>query len=165
MPYAPPGTDRRRRRRRISISGRGKEFLSTPQGPDRFCGQPSLLSNVYQGLSSGVKRPGREADHLCTSSTEVENGGVITPFSHTSSWCGAQLIKPRATLSFYCTVTFERIYEGDWGRYYTTIGSESYGYSQDRTRGAGWTAGTFGPVSWLFSPFGSTAQFRPWPPP
>jgi hypothetical protein len=33
--------------------------------PERLWGSPSLLSNGYQGLFPwGVKRPGREADHL-----------------------------------------------------------------------------------------------------
>jgi hypothetical protein len=30
----------------------------------------------------GVKRMGREADHSCSSSTEVKNGGAIPPLSH-----------------------------------------------------------------------------------
>jgi hypothetical protein len=34
---------------------------------------PSLLSNGYQGLFPGVKRPGREADHSPPSSVEVKN--------------------------------------------------------------------------------------------
>jgi hypothetical protein len=34
---------------------------------------PSLLSNGYQGLFSGVKRPGREAEQSRPSSAEVKN--------------------------------------------------------------------------------------------
>jgi hypothetical protein len=49
---------------RISIPGTGKRFLSSPQRPDRLWGP-------------GVKRSGREADHLLPSSAEVKNSGAI----------------------------------------------------------------------------------------
>jgi len=54
---------------------KGWEFFSPPPRPDRLWGPPSLLSNGYQELflSLGVKRPGREADHLFPSSAEVKN--------------------------------------------------------------------------------------------
>jgi hypothetical protein len=35
-----------------------------------------------QALSSGVKRPGREADHLPPSSLEVKKDGAISPFPY-----------------------------------------------------------------------------------
>jgi hypothetical protein len=40
-------------------------------------------------LSSGLKPPGREADHSPPSSVEVKNGEAIPPLSHTSSWSDA----------------------------------------------------------------------------
>jgi hypothetical protein len=48
-----------RSRSRGLISGRVKTF-SSPQRPDQLWGSPSLLYNRYRG----VKRQGREADHL-----------------------------------------------------------------------------------------------------
>jgi hypothetical protein len=35
---------------------------------------------------SGLKRPGREADHLLPSTAQVKNGGARTPLPHVSSW-------------------------------------------------------------------------------
>jgi hypothetical protein len=52
-------------------------FFSTPQHPGRLWGPPNLLSNGYRG----AKQPGREADHSPPSSTEVKNGGAISPLS------------------------------------------------------------------------------------
>jgi len=43
-------------------------------------------------LSSGVTRPGREADHSPPSSAEVKEGVELYPYSpNTSSWRSAQL--------------------------------------------------------------------------
>jgi hypothetical protein len=73
-----------RRRSRYSdgpglIPGR-ERFLSSPRRPNRLWGPPSLLSNGYRWrFPPGVKRPGREADHLPPSSAEVKNGGAIPP--------------------------------------------------------------------------------------
>jgi hypothetical protein len=39
--------------------------------------------------TSGIKRPGPEADHSSPSSAEVKNGGAIPPFSHMSAWRSA----------------------------------------------------------------------------
>jgi len=55
-----------------SIPGGEWEFFSSPQRPDRFWGQPSLLFNGYRDLSPGVKRPGRDADHSPPSSAGVK---------------------------------------------------------------------------------------------
>jgi hypothetical protein len=58
----------------------------------------SLLHSVQTGsgahpasypMCTGVKRLGREADHLNPSSAEVKNGGAIPPFPHMSSWHSA----------------------------------------------------------------------------
>jgi hypothetical protein len=50
----------------------------SPQHPDRLWGPPSLLSNGYGALSSGVKRQVREADHSTPSSAEVKKTWLYT---------------------------------------------------------------------------------------
>jgi hypothetical protein len=37
-------------------------------------------------MGTGVKRPGREADHSPPSRAEVKKGGAIPPLPHMSSW-------------------------------------------------------------------------------
>jgi hypothetical protein len=44
------------------------------------------IQRVLGTLSSGVKRPGREADQSPRFSAEVKNGGAIPPLPHMSSW-------------------------------------------------------------------------------
>jgi hypothetical protein len=39
-------------------------------------------------ISSKLKRQGREVDHSPPSNDEIKNGGAISSFPHTSSWCG-----------------------------------------------------------------------------
>jgi hypothetical protein len=47
--------------------------LYCPRRPNRLWGSTNLLSKWYRGLlSSGVKRPGREADHSPPASAEVK---------------------------------------------------------------------------------------------
>jgi hypothetical protein len=41
----------------------------------------------------------QEADHSPPSSGEVRNGAAIPPLPHTSSWRGAQLMKPIDTFT------------------------------------------------------------------
>jgi hypothetical protein len=41
---------------------------------------------VPRTLSSGVKRPGREADLSLPSRGEIKNGGAILVLPHVSSW-------------------------------------------------------------------------------
>jgi hypothetical protein len=54
-------------------------FFPTPRHPDRFWGPPSLLIQWVTGaLSSGVKLPGREADHSPPTSVEVKNTWIYT---------------------------------------------------------------------------------------
>jgi hypothetical protein len=50
----------------------GSRICSSPRRPDQLWGPPNLLSNGYGALSPGVKRPGREADHLPPASAEVK---------------------------------------------------------------------------------------------
>jgi hypothetical protein len=50
---------------------------------------PASYPIAIDVLSSGVKRPGREADHSPPLTTKGKNGGDITPLLHTSSWHSA----------------------------------------------------------------------------
>jgi hypothetical protein len=71
---------------RGSIPGRGMIFLfSIASIPGLRPTQPPTQL-VPGTLSPGVKRPGREADHLPPSSVDVKNGGAVPPLPHTSSW-------------------------------------------------------------------------------
>jgi hypothetical protein len=69
----------------------GLRIFSSPRRPDRLCGPPELISNVYRGaLSPGVKRPGREVDHSPPTSAEVKKMcGSIHPLPYTPSWRSA----------------------------------------------------------------------------
>jgi hypothetical protein len=52
----------------VEYSGAGPE---STQPPIRW---------IRGGTSRGVKRPGREGDHLPLTSAEVKNGGAVPPF-------------------------------------------------------------------------------------
>jgi hypothetical protein len=52
--------------------GRGKRFFSSPNRADWLCGPPSILFSGYQGSFLGLKRPGREVNHLPESSAKVK---------------------------------------------------------------------------------------------
>jgi hypothetical protein len=63
-----------------SVLDKGNRLNSPPQRPDRLWSTPSLLSSGYWGFfPRGLKRQGREADHLCPYSAEVKNGGGAIP--------------------------------------------------------------------------------------
>jgi hypothetical protein len=47
----------------------------------------------------------RENDHSRLSSVEVENGGAVSPFPHTSLWRGVSFIKRRHKFAFYIFLT------------------------------------------------------------
>jgi len=51
-------------------------------------GLTHLLSVVYRGLFPQIKRPGREADHSPSSSTEVRIRGAVPLLSDIYSWRG-----------------------------------------------------------------------------
>jgi hypothetical protein len=73
--------------------------------------QPSIRW-VPGSIRTGIKRPGREADHSPPSSTEVKNNEAIPPLSGTSSRRGAYLIKNRDNRTFlYGRKIFSKL---DW---------------------------------------------------
>jgi hypothetical protein len=47
------------------------------------------MDHTSSHLSLGVKRPGREVDHLPPTSAEVKKSGSIHPLPHTLSWHSA----------------------------------------------------------------------------
>jgi hypothetical protein len=69
----------------ISIPGRSKRSLFSPQCPERLCGPPNLLSDVHLGLFPLDKMAGMLSCPI-PSSAEVMNGGGMPPLPHTSSW-------------------------------------------------------------------------------
>jgi hypothetical protein len=76
----------------ISSSSSTNMMLNQNKLTDRNWGPSSLLYTGYRVpgvLSTGLKRLGSEADHSPPSSTEVRNGGAISPLTHTSSGRGA----------------------------------------------------------------------------
>jgi hypothetical protein len=90
------------------VGPRGNKFICS----DRLWSSPSLLSSGYPGLFPGVKRPGREADHLPPSSTEVKECVALYLHSpNAPSWRSAHLKKKhRDHFSF----TFLYFDKGQW---------------------------------------------------
>jgi hypothetical protein len=56
---------------------RSRIFFS-PRRPYRLCGPPNLVSNGHRGVSPGVNRPEREANHSSVTSTEVMKMSIYT---------------------------------------------------------------------------------------
>jgi hypothetical protein len=78
----------------VSISGRAR-FFSSPRRPDRLWAHPATCPMGTGVFSSGVNRPGREANHSPSSSTEVKNA-----CSNTSTpWRGV-LFEPGGNFTF-----------------------------------------------------------------
>jgi hypothetical protein len=77
---------------RVRFPAGAVKFFSSPPRPERLWGTPSLLSNGYQGLSLGVKRPGREADHSPPSSAEVKEWVELYLHSQYAfmAWCSVK---------------------------------------------------------------------------
>jgi hypothetical protein len=72
-----------------SSPGRVKNFIfSTLSRPSRGPTQPPIQW-VPGALSPGVKRQGREADHLPPTSAEVKKMWIYTSTPRTPSWCSA----------------------------------------------------------------------------
>jgi hypothetical protein len=63
---------------RVRFPAGAWNFFSSPPRPYRLWVPPSLLYNGCQGLSLGVKRPRREANHSTPSSAEVKNAWSYT---------------------------------------------------------------------------------------
>jgi hypothetical protein len=61
---------------RVPVESR---IFSSPRLPNQLWGSPSLISNGYQGVvSTGVKRPRREADHSAPNTAEVKKMWLYT---------------------------------------------------------------------------------------
>jgi hypothetical protein len=60
---------------------RRNRILSSPKGPDRLCGPPSLLFKAYRCSVAGIKRPEREVGHLPPLSDEVKDVCCYTSVS------------------------------------------------------------------------------------
>jgi hypothetical protein len=56
----------------------GARIFTSPCRPDQLWGPPNLLSNGFRGLSPGVKRPGRVADHSHPTNAEIKKTWVYT---------------------------------------------------------------------------------------
>jgi hypothetical protein len=86
--------------------GKVKNFLfSTSSRPTLGPTQPPIQW-VLGALSPGLKKPGREADHLPPTRVEVKQHGSIHPLPHTSSWSSAKLVKHRDNFAF--TLVYKR---------------------------------------------------------
>jgi hypothetical protein len=64
---------------RDSFPGRGKRFFSTHRVQTGSGAHATSYPIGKGALSSGVMRPGREADHSPPSVAEVKKSGVIPP--------------------------------------------------------------------------------------
>jgi hypothetical protein len=72
-----------------SILGRGTVISSSPLlCSDRMSSPLSFLTNKYQVLCQGIKRPVREADDSTSSSAEVKNAWSYTSTSPSDSTTG-----------------------------------------------------------------------------
>jgi hypothetical protein len=69
----------------VLFPSRGKRFFSTAQHPDWLWDSPNLLFSGYWGVK--LTTPLLRA--------QIKNGGTMPPFSCTSSWHSAVLIKNR----------------------------------------------------------------------
>jgi hypothetical protein len=70
-------------------AGAGKSYFCICR---RVCSPPTLPVTGYRGISLGVKRPDREADHSPPSSAEVTNAWIYTstPKNDFVAWCVSQ---------------------------------------------------------------------------
>jgi hypothetical protein len=71
--------------------------LPTPNSAQNPASYPIVTGGSFPGRA---KRPRYEADQSPPYTFEIKNGGAITPLPHTSSWCGALLVKPGTNLFF-----------------------------------------------------------------
>jgi hypothetical protein len=92
--------------------------FSSLKCPDGLCGPPSLRFGGYRGggaLSQGVKRPGREVDHLsihsfCSLSYDRSVASSFCSLSYdrsvASSFC--RLSYDRSVASSFCSLSYDR---------------------------------------------------------
>jgi hypothetical protein len=86
-------------------SSPGRIVLFSTESRPALGPNPASCPMVQRAPSLGVKLQGREADHSSPSSVEVKNSGTKSPLPHTSSWCGAYLIKHRDSFTFKCVLS------------------------------------------------------------
>jgi hypothetical protein len=70
---------------RSSSPGRVKNFISTLSRPALGPTQPTI-QRAPGAFSAGVKRQGREADHLAPANAEVKKMWIYTSAPHTPPW-------------------------------------------------------------------------------
>ena len=63
-----------------SNPGKNNGFFSLLKHPGRLWGRRNLVFSEYEGVFSGLKRPGHDVNHLLPSSAEINNG-----YSYTST--------------------------------------------------------------------------------
>jgi hypothetical protein len=68
-----------------SLQGQGIVLCYTASRPALRLIQPPIQW-IPGAVSPGLKRPGREANHIPPPSAEVKNAGIIPPLRHTSLW-------------------------------------------------------------------------------
>jgi len=61
-----------------SNPGKNKGFFSLFKHPGPLWGRRNLVFSEYEDAFTGLKRPGRDVDHLPSSSTEINNGCSYT---------------------------------------------------------------------------------------
>jgi hypothetical protein len=71
------------------IPGKGKIFLFFTASRQALGHTQSPTRWIPGAVSSGIKRPGHEAEHSLPFSAEVKNGEAIILFPHMSSCLGA----------------------------------------------------------------------------
>jgi hypothetical protein len=91
-----------------------RDFYSSPLRPDQLVGTPSRLSTGTMMLSSGVKRPGREAKHSPAFSAGVNNERSKPPRLY--FLCVVLSYAPGTTLSLAGQLSKVSTYKvDDWG--------------------------------------------------
>jgi hypothetical protein len=104
----------------VSVQGVGVDFqIDLDFASPQLCETCTKLPIQWEpgALSLRVERPGREADHLPPSSTEVKGGVELYPYSpSTPSWRGAQLQhRDNFTFAFFLTVIKIRSQDSSFG--------------------------------------------------
>jgi hypothetical protein len=84
-----------------SIPGRCKIFVFSTAFRPALGPTQTTIQWVLGALSTGVKRPAREANHSPPSNAVVKNGGAVPPLLRMCFWHSAYLIKHSDNFIFY----------------------------------------------------------------